>query len=125
MKKLQEEVGVTEISTENINLLVTLHGPVRFLIHHAPDGDTMRDMTFFKFQDGFSHTATGFSSGYAGEGPRGLLNTIQKHLNRDDITMEHVAMWRGSDYMVLSGPGKGEEIHNFLFNPKGTRTEIW
>lgn len=124
MKELQKEGGITRISLENIELLVALHGPVRFLIHYAPAGTTVEDMTFIVFRDGFNHTATGFASGYAGEGPRGLHETIQEHLKRDDIMMEHIAGWRGSSYMILNGQGNGEEIHNFVLISAG-RLEVW
>lgn len=127
MEKLHEEEGITRKSIENIDFLVTNHGAVRFLIHHAPEARSVAgDMTFFVFQDGYNHVATGFASGYGGEGPRGLQETIQKHLRRHDITLDHIASWpRGSDFMILNGRGKGEEVHNFMSDPKATRTEIW
>jgi len=119
MKELKKEDGTPGISTENLNLLKTLHGPVRFFIHHAPPGDPERDMTFVVFQDGFNHTALGFSSGYAGLKPRALHQAIQNLLKREDITEEHIAGWRGQNYMILAGKGRGDIIHNFAFGLPG------
>lgn len=105
MKKLKEECGVTRISLENLGLLAVLHGPVRFMLHHASVGTTIMG-----FQDGYIHCATGFSSGYAGEGTHGLLMAIEKYLRRRDITIEHINSWHGNRYLLLSGEGSGKRL---------------
>ena len=107
MKKLKEECGVTVISLDNLGLLSVLHGPVRFILHYAPAGSTVEDKTLIAFKDGHRHVATGFASGYGGEGPHGLLTAIQTYLKRQDITIEHISSWRGSRYLILPGPGNG------------------
>lgn len=111
MKKLKEECGVTIISLDNLGLLSALHGRVRFILHDAPAGDTMRDRTMIVFQDGHKHVATGFSSGYGGEGPHGLLTAIQTYLKRKDITIEHICGWRGTQYLIIPGAGNGEDCY--------------
>lgn len=111
MKKLKEECGVTVTSLDNLGLLSVLHGPVRFILHYAPAGSTADDRTLIAFQDGYRHAATGFASGYGGEGPHGLLMAIQTYLTRDDITIEHISSWRGSRYLILSGQGNGKELY--------------
>lgn len=110
MKKLKEECGVTVISLDNLGLLSALHGPVRFILHYAPAGSTVEDKTLIAFRDGYRHQATGFASGYGGEGPHGLLTAIQTYLKRDDITIEQISSWRGNRYLILPGKGKGEQI---------------
>jgi len=105
MKELKPEGGVTQISLHNLGLLAVLHGPVRFILHHAPASTTIMG-----FQDGHIHCATGFSSGYRGEGPHGLLTAIEKWLKRRDITIEHISSWRGRQYLLLSGKGNGQRL---------------
>ena len=119
MKKLKEECGVTVISLDNLALLSALHGRVRFILHYAPTGTTVEDRTMIVFEDGWKHLATGFASGYGGEGPHGLLTAIQTHLKRDDITIDHICGWRGGRYLILSGKGNGEKLY-FLAG-----CEIW
>lgn len=123
MKELKQECGVTRISLENLALLASLHGPVRFMLHWAPAGMSSEHSTLVVFQDGYVHTVTGFASGYGGEGPHGLLTAIQTYLKRNDITIEHICSWLGRDYMVLPGEGTGQHIHNFAF--AGRILEIW
>lgn len=110
MKRIKEECGVTMISLDNLGLLSALHGRVRFILHNAPSGTTAGDKTLIAFEDGWKHTATGFASGYGGEGPHGLLTAIQTYLKRDDITIEHISSWRGSRYLILPGKGNGEKL---------------
>jgi len=110
MKQLKEECGVTVRSLENLALLASLHGRVRFILHYAPAGTTAEDKTLIVFQDGYRHTATGFASGYGGEGPHGLLTAIQTYLKRNDITIEHICSWRGREYLIIPGNGNGEVI---------------
>ena len=119
MKKLKEECGVTVISLDNLGLLSVLHGPVRFILHHAPAGSTAEDRTLIAFKDGHRHAATGFASGYGGEGPHGLLTAIQAYLQRKDITIEHICGWRGGYYLILPGEGNAETF-GFLAG-----CEIW
>lgn len=111
MRTLKEECGVTVRSLDNLGLLSAVHGRVRFILHYAPAGSTMEDRTLIAFQDGYKHLATGFSSGYAGEGPHGLLTAIQTYLKRDDITIEHICGWRGKQYLIIPGKGNGEDIY--------------
>lgn len=132
MKELQPEDGNIQNSIDNIDLLVTNHGPVRFFIHHIPEDGKIGEMTFFVFWDGFNHTATGFSTYLGAEECRALLSAIKKYLARYDITFEHIVAWpRGSDFMILHSQGNGEEIHNFSFSKRKEeiisckRMEIW
>ena len=120
MKELKKEDGITQISLENLALLAVLHGPVRFMLHHAPHGTTVRDYTLIVFQDGTIHRATGFSSGYRGEGPHGLLTAIEKWLKRRDITIEHINKWRGKQYLLLSDKGNGQRLCHLE-----DRIEVW
>lgn len=132
MKELQLEDGNTQNSIENIDLLVTDHGSVRFLIHHIPTDGNLGEMTFVVFQDGFNHTATGFSTYFGADECQALERVIKKYLARYDITFDHIVSWeRGSDHMILHGQGKGEEIHNFSFSKRKEgiisckRMEVW
>jgi len=118
MKELKPEGGVTQISLYNIGLLTPLHGPVRFILHYAPF--TGSNATLIGFQDGTLHRATGFSSGYAGEGPHGLLAAIETWLKRRDITIAHICKWRGKKYLILPGKGSGQMICHL-----DTHTEVW
>jgi len=124
MKKLQQECGVTRISLENLALIVPLHGPVRFILHSAPAGTNDEHSTLIAFQDGYIHRATGFASGYGGEGPHGLLTAIQTYLKRNDITIDHICSWLGKDYMILPGKGAGKSL-NYHFTEDGVVIEIW
>ena len=119
MKELKKEFGVTQVSLENLGLLFALHGRVRFILHHAPT-NTYSNATLVGFQDGYLHRATGFSSGYSGEGPHGLLTAIEKWLERRDITIEHISGWSGKRYLILSGEGNGKIICHL-----DDHTEIW
>lgn len=127
MKRIKEECGVTVISLDNLGLLSALHGQVRFILHYAPIGTTMEDKTLIAFQDGWKHTATGFASGYGGEGPHGLLTAIQTYLKRDDITIEHICSWRGKSYLILPGKGNGEDLYflSTAHDKNITGSEIW
>jgi len=127
MKKLKEECGVTVISLDNLGLLSAVHGRVRFILHYAPTGTTMDDRTMIVFEDGWKHLATGFASGYGGEGPHGLLTAIQTYLKRDDITIEHISSWRGKQYLILPGKGNGEDIYflSSTHDPHVNGCEVW
>lgn len=121
MKKLQQEGGITQISLENLGLLAPLRGPVRFILHFAPEGTTMDDCTLIAFQDGYMHRATGFASGLRrGEGPYGLLTAIQTYLKRNDITIEHICGWRGAKYLILPKEGNGKNLFHLDIH-----TEVW
>lgn len=120
MKRLKKECGVTMVTLDNLGLLSALHGSVRFMIHSA----TTEHSTLVAFHDGYIHRATGFASGYGGEGPHGLLTAIQIYLKRNDITIEHIASWLGRDYMILPGKGIGKS-HNYHFTEDGVVIEIW
>lgn len=129
MKELKQECGVTQISLENLGLLTVLHGPVRFILHSAILGRPGQS-TLIAFKDGYSHVATGFASGYGGEGPHGLLRAIQDFLNRGDININHIAAWSEKDYLVLPGKGSAQSLHNFALigvdsNGKHCLVEIW
>lgn len=129
MKEIKQECGVTQISLENLGLCVVLHGPVRFILHSAIIGRPGQS-TLIAFQDGHSHVATGFSCGYRGEGPHGLLHAIQDFLDRGDINIHHIADWSGKDYLVLPGKGSAQSLHNFALagmDPGGGHcmVEIW
>ncbi len=76
MKKLQQERSVPQISLENLALLSSLHGPVRFIIHSAPAAMNTNHSTLVAFQDGYVHVMLGFASGFKGKGPQGLLEVI-------------------------------------------------
>lgn len=129
MKELQKEDGNTQNSIDNIDFLVTYHGPIRFLIHHVPADPAIGHMTFFVFRDGHNHTATGFSVNFGDEERRALIMVIKKYLARYDITWERFASNglrinpHGNDLMILHGQGIGEEIHNFALGKK--RMEVW
>jgi len=118
MRKLKKEEGITNVSLYNLGLLVPLHGPVRFMLHFAPFSGS--NATLIGFQDGQLFRATGFSSGYAGEGPHGLLTAIEKYLNRRDITIKHISKWGGAKYLILSGKGCGKRLCHL-----DDHTEIW
>ena len=120
MKELKKEGGVTQISLENIALLVALHGPVRFMLHFAPTNEQVSHATLVGFKDGYLHRATGFASGYTGEGPCGLLAAIETWLERRDITMFHINRWNGSRYLLLPGKGCGTRLCHL-----DDHTEIW
>lgn len=119
MKQLKKEGGVTQISLHNIALLVALHGPVRFMLHMAPI-ERISHATLIGFKDGNLFRVTGFSSGYCGEGPHGLLTAIETWLNRHDITIEHIEKWNGNRYLLLSGKGCGTRLCHL-----NDHTEIW
>ncbi len=114
-RELQTECGVTRISLENLSLLGVFHGRVKFIFHYAPSGTMAEDATLVVYEDGHQHVATGFSCGYPGEGPHGLLEAIHKYLGRRDITIEHICGWReerAQGYMVLPGRGIGKAVLN-------------
>ena len=119
MKELKKECGVTRISMENISLLVALHGPVRFMLHFAPI-ERVSHATMIGFQDGTLFRVTGFSSGFAGEGPHGLHVAIEKWLDRRDITIRHLDKWYGARYLILSGKGNGQRLYYM-----DDHTEVW
>lgn len=119
-RELKKEGGVTQVSLSNIALLVALHGPVRFMLHMAPANEQVNHATLVGFKDGYLHRATGFSSGYAGEGPHGLHAAIETWLNRRDITMFHISRWNGSRYLLLPGKGCGTRLFHL-----DAHTEVW
>jgi hypothetical protein len=123
---MKEEGGVTEISLENIEELVRVHGNVHFIQHWTyPKPDDPH--TDIYFEDGFMHTATGFSTGYRGTGPHGLLKVITKRLGRDDITIEHIAKWKKGHtvWMILSSRGAGGQMITHSCSDMEYDLEIW
>jgi len=118
MKELKKEDGTTQISLRNLSLLSVLHGAVRFMLHYVPFAES--NATLIGFEDGTLFRATGFSSGFAGEGPRGLLTAIETYLKRRDITIEHIKRWGGAKYLILSGKGHGQRLCQL-----DNHTEIW
>lgn len=107
--KLEEEGGITQISLRNIEKLRSVHGSVRAIEH---DNYSEEQCTNIIFADGHVHRATGFSCGYRGEGPHGLLTVMKDYLFRSDITIDHIASWSsgekiGRRYLILRGGGGG------------------
>lgn len=122
MEKIIEEfedgkpIGVTRISLRNIERLISVHGKVK-LIFHSPYPNPKEPYTKIIFQDGFSHTATGFSCGYLGEGPNGLATVCTEFLDRDDIVLRVIAslVKDGSKcYLFTRGQGTGKEMIYFM-----------
>lgn len=112
---MKPEGEVTQVSLDNIEELVGVHGPVRFIEHSSVWDDEEHTMIYFG--DGFAYLATGFGVGYPGEGPNGLLQVIREHLHRTDITRHHVqCLWKSNDgtvRVILFGQGIGECISTF------------
>jgi len=123
---LEEEGGVTEVSLRNIEKIITGHGPVRIIIHRADQDDPLEQFTEIHFVDGYVHIATGFSIGYMGEGPRGLVTAIKRYLVREDITVETVSKWlHGINYIILMGQGQGKPIFKeYAVRPRPYGNEI-
>jgi hypothetical protein len=116
MKRLncEEEGGVTQVSLRNLDKYAREHGAVRAIEHiNYFESD---EHTIFHFNDGTKYTATGFSVGYAGEGPRGLVTAIMIYLKRTDITIELVSAWSKDPYVYLMthGQGFGKQIAIFM-----------
>lgn len=108
----EEEGGVTQASLRNLEKFAKMHGRVRFLEH---DRYSKEEHTSFYFVDGTVYVATGFSAGYAGEGPRGLMEAIRTHLARTDITFEHISAWKkGMMHLIIWGQGMGEVVMLYL-----------
>lgn len=113
MRMLQEEGGVTEISLSNIEKLKEKHGDVKF-VFHSMYGDDPYPNTEIYFQDGFKWTATGFSTGYRGEGPRGLEKVINSYLDRTDIDIDVIGGLDANEgatcHLFTRGQGVGKAI---------------
>ena len=77
--QLLNEGGVTRISLQNERRLGKRLGrPVRVELHYNPDGVEWYQVKAM-YDSGDSHVFTGFSWGYSGEGPRGLLEFCQRN----------------------------------------------
>jgi len=77
--RLLKEAGVTQTSLKNERRLSKRLGrPVRVELHYDPDGDDWYIVRAF-YDSGDQHNFTGFSWGYGGEGPRGLLEFCQRN----------------------------------------------
>jgi hypothetical protein len=70
--KLKEEGGITQHSLFNAKVLTLAHGSV---VGVTLCGEHMKAdyRTTVEFKDGFHFEFTGFSWGYGGEGPSGLV----------------------------------------------------
>lgn len=87
---LQEEGGVTEISLNNIRKLTSAHGNVKCMLHSLyPEPED--PFTNIYFEDGHVHKATGFSTGYHGTGPSGLVEALDEFLSRNDLDRDLIA----------------------------------
>lgn len=69
--KLKPEGGVTQISLENAQQIIEEKGPPD-LIQLINEGENTAEHMVVATWGEFSHTFTGFSWGYGGEGPHGL-----------------------------------------------------
>lgn len=83
----EQECGVTSVSLQNLADFTTLHGKIDSLDF---SGDTKRGDYFVTahWKDGSAWKFSGFSWGYAGEGPRGLqalLKVFGSQLKPSDI----------------------------------------
>lgn len=90
--KIQEECGVTDISESNADFLIGKYGiPDRIRLHNHPENGYTVTVTWP--HQGLADTLvwdfTGFSWGYGGTGPHGLV----RFLNRCgiDISIQEVA----------------------------------
>lgn len=92
--QLLDECGVTRVSLTNEGRLSKALGrPVRVELLYNPtivEWYRVRAM----YDSGDSHVFTGFSWGYNGEGPRGLLKFCQR--NDLPLTMEEIAQLNNS-----------------------------
>lgn len=68
------ESGTTRISMQNAVHMSLMHGPILGIIHSVDPDDVHATKIFYA--DGFAYLATGFTCGYSGEGPRGLLDLV-------------------------------------------------
>lgn len=120
--KLEEEGGITQISLRNTEKLIQFFGPIRFVQHSTYDDD----LTTVFFENGFEYELTGFSCGYGGEGPNGLVQFLSKFLFRKDITIEQVAKWtRHKIYVITKGLGDGFSYRTYSCADMEYELEIW
>lgn len=69
-KTLEPEGGVTRVSLSNAETLIEAYGrPTTLRLYYDPIHWYMVTAVFY---GGVTHTFSGFSWGYSGEGPRGL-----------------------------------------------------
>lgn len=117
MKRLgcEEEGGVTQVSLRNIEKFVKAHGEVRAIEHNAYG----EEHTKVYFAGGPVYVATGFSCGYAGEGPRGLHEIIKKYLRRSDVTRDLISGMFNERVVHLFLAGEGEGHHGPVRTFKG------
>ncbi len=80
-RPLEEEGGVTVISTENLRKVAKAYGkPLAVEMVETPDGE--QQFLFYFVGNGYNqhqpncYLATGYSIGYAGEGPTGLARIL-------------------------------------------------
>jgi len=102
-----DDSGITRISTEKLAKFAEIHGRDQVRLVEVDERDRVHDsFVRFHFMDGAVYTASGFTTGYFGEGPRGLYEAIKRYLNRTDITPEIICSWRGKKiYLILRGAG--------------------
>jgi len=102
--KLQKEGGVTAISLENAEILIAEHGRPN-LVKLWYDERAWCLVTV-EWPDDYKHTFSGFSWGYAGEGPCGLAGFAEM------IGLGHILNMR-----AISGfPQETEKL--FRFTPR-------
>lgn len=101
--RLLREGGITQTSLKNARRLRKRLGlPIRLELHMAPTGAEWY-RTRVMYDNGDSHTFTGFSWGYSGEGSRGL----QEFCQNNDIPLtikDIVKLNNNSPAMVWSWP---------------------
>lgn len=80
---MQEECGVTEISLNNVNILIDSKGiPDVVKLHYVDDPwDYLCILQWEK--ESFEFVVTGFSWGYLGEGPTGLAKFLSQISNQN------------------------------------------
>lgn len=100
---MENECGVTEISLENARYLVGKYGiPDRIRLHNDPKEGHVVTVTWPHqgLSDSLVWDFTGFSWGYSGEGPHGLVKFFDLcHLN---ISIQEVASMDAEKEMVFN-----------------------
>jgi hypothetical protein len=101
--RLLNEGGVTRTSLKNAKRLEKRLGlPVRIELHRHPNGPEWYVVTAM-YEHGDEHDFTGFSWGYNGEGPTGLLEFLKR--SGVDIEIKDIILLRESkEGLVWSWP---------------------
>ena len=86
---LQKETSTTRVSSNNAKVLVAHKGKPESLTFSFSRGDWYNVKA--TWADGYTHNFRGFSWGYAGEGPHGLLEFILSL--GIYYTIEQIAAW--------------------------------